>query len=791
MAAEPTGTMGRAAEADNDRTDTDLGRGWRPAAFRPLPGLSGPHRQTVAGRWLRPRGGRWRRERLALADGDFLDLDEPARAPVAPTAVVLLLHGLEGSSASGYMVESARLLSARGLLAVALNFRSRSGEPNRLPRSYHSGETGDVAHVLGLLGERYRRLPIGAIGFSLGGNVLLKYLGERGANLPQGLRAACAISVPFDLAASAERLEQGVGRLYGTFFLRALKRSLRAKAERLPGRVPLAAGVAARTLREFDDAVTAPLHGFRDADDYYARSSCAPLVEKIRLPTLLLQGADDPIVPPSSFPLAAVRRNPRLVAGLTTAGGHLGFVEPGRRARPGFWAEREAVRFLASQLGGRPAAAEGGRAAAGTPRGRAHAGGTSEDAGGQPVPNSGAATPPRPRPGFPSHRASLALAAVALLAPGCAPAAPQEAARPEAGRGLRLVEVARGLESPVHLVSPPGDGRLFVVEQAGRIRILTAEGPLPRPFLEIRERVRSGGERGLLSVAFHPRYPENGTFFVNYTDREGDTRVERFRVGTERDAADPGSGKVVLRVEQPFANHNGGHVFFGPDGFLYVGMGDGGAGGDPRGHGRNPRTLLGAMLRLDVDGGDPYAVPADNPYAGSGEGRGEVWAIGLRNPWRSAFDPEGRYLYVADVGQNRWEEISVVPAGAAGSDFGWNVLEGSQCFRRPRCARENLVLPAVEYGHDDGCSVTGGHVYRGERLPALRGHYFFSDYCAGWLRSFRWREGEVSEYRQWEVERAGQVTSFGEDAAGELYVLTAEGRVLRIEAGPPQETPTR
>ncbi|MFQ5888690.1 MAG: PQQ-dependent sugar dehydrogenase [Gemmatimonadota bacterium] len=375
----------------------------------------------------------------------------------------------------------------------------------------------------------------------------------------------------------------------------------------------------------------------------------------------------------------------------------------------------------------------------------------------------------------------LWLAVLAAVA-ACPRAATQETREPARMSGVRLVEVASGLASPVHLASPPGDARLFVVEQDGRIRIVRDGVVLPRPFLDLSDRVRSGGERGLLSIAFHPSFATNGSFFVNYTDAAGDTRIERYRVSTDPDVADPSSARLILRVEQPFANHNGGHIFFGPDGLLYVGTGDGGGAGDPRGHGQNRNTLLGAMLRLDVDRGDPYAVPQDNPFVSDPSGRDEIWAWGLRNPWRSAFDRETGLLYVADVGQNRWEEISVVPALAAGLNFGWNRVEGSHCFTVPRCSREELILPVLEYGHAEGCSVTGGLVYRGRLARRVVGHYFFSDFCAGWLRSFRYEEGRARDYREWDVGRIGSVTSFGEDGAGELHILTAEGRVVRLES---------
>jgi glucose/arabinose dehydrogenase len=359
--------------------------------------------------------------------------------------------------------------------------------------------------------------------------------------------------------------------------------------------------------------------------------------------------------------------------------------------------------------------------------------------------------------------------------------------RPPAGEGdIRLQQVADGLQSPVFLTAPASDARLFIVEQPGRIRIVQNGTLLPTPFLDITSRVSAGGERGLLSVAFHPRYATNGTFFVNFTDTRGDTRIERFRVGADPNRADPASAELVLTVVQPFSNHNGGLVAFGPDGRLYVGMGDGGGGGDPRETGQDPLQLLGKLLRIDVDGARPYTIPADNPDAGRTDRRPEIWASGLRNPWRFSWDRTAGLLYVADVGQNRLEEINVVPAAQGGVNYGWDEMEGSDCFEPSTgCDRTGKVLPASEYTHSDGCSVTGGYVYRGQDLPSLRGHYFYADYCEGWIRSFRYASGAATEPRSWELENVGNISSFGEDARGELYVIAHGGAVYRIVAAEP------
>ena len=345
--------------------------------------------------------------------------------------------------------------------------------------------------------------------------------------------------------------------------------------------------------------------------------------------------------------------------------------------------------------------------------------------------------------------------------------------------GIRLEEVASGLQSPVYLTAPAGDARLFVVEQPGRIRVVENGTLASTPFLDITDRVLAGGERGLLSMAFHPRYAQNGFFFVYYTDRSGDIRVERFRVSADRGRADAASARTILTVpHRDASNHNGGLVAFGPDGFLYLGTGDGGGGGDPRRNGQNPSSLLGKLLRLDVDGAEPYTIPAGNPFAARSGGRPEVWATGLRNPWRFSWD--AGTLFVADVGQSAWEEVNAVAATAAGVNYGWNTMEGAHCYAASTCDTTGMTLPVLEYGHGEGCSITGGFAYRGSDIPGLRGHFFYSDYCQGWVRSFRLAEGRVADRREWEVGDVGNVTSFGEDSRGELYLLASGGRVLRV-----------
>lgn len=349
-------------------------------------------------------------------------------------------------------------------------------------------------------------------------------------------------------------------------------------------------------------------------------------------------------------------------------------------------------------------------------------------------------------------------------------------------RGLRAVVVTDRVDSPVALATPAGDPRLFVVEQAGRIRIVRDGQVARRPFLDLSSVVSYGGERGLLGLAFHPRYAQNGVFVVNYTDRDGDTRIVRYRVSRDRDSADVTSARELMRIQQPYANHNGGTVAFGPDTMLWIGMGDGGSGGDPRGFAQNMRSHLGKMLRIDIDRGTPYAIPRDNPYRDGRAGLPEIWARGLRNPWKFAFDARDGTLWIADVGQNRWEEIDAVSSRRAGLDFGWNLREGTHGHGLPRPKPPGAIDPVHEYSHADGCSVTGGLVYRGSALPALRGHYLFSDYCSGWLESLRLERGRVVERVRWDVTGLGQVSGFGEDAAGEVHVLDHTGRILRLEA---------
>jgi glucose/arabinose dehydrogenase len=370
--------------------------------------------------------------------------------------------------------------------------------------------------------------------------------------------------------------------------------------------------------------------------------------------------------------------------------------------------------------------------------------------------------------------------AVLLLAAACGRSNPSDGQPPPVpASGLRLVEVASGLSQPLYVTAPAGDPRLFIVEQTGRIRIVSGGTLLPAPFIDLSAKLTSGGERGLLSMAFHPNYAANGYFYVYYTDLRGDTKVERYHVGANPNTADPASAQLVLTVAQPYANHNGGLLLFGPDGYLYVGLGDGGSGGDPQGNGQNPAALLGKILRLDVNGAAPYAIPPNNPFVGQAGKRPEIWITGVRNPWRFSFDRDAGLLYLADVGQNAWEEVNVTLAGTGGLNFGWNLMEATHCYTSG-CSQQGLTLPALEYSHADGCSITGGYVYRGSAIPGLRGHYFYADYCEGWIRSFRWDGSQASDRRSWDLGSIGNVSSFGEDASHELYVTSSSGKVYRF-----------
>ena len=354
---------------------------------------------------------------------------------------------------------------------------------------------------------------------------------------------------------------------------------------------------------------------------------------------------------------------------------------------------------------------------------------------------------------------------------------------------IELQPVATGLVNPVAIThAGDGSGRLFITLQSGKIVIHDGTRILPTPFLDIRPLVLSGGERGLLSVAFHPNYRNDGLFFVNYTNTAGDTVVARYSVSQDPNVADPQSATILLTIMQPYANHNGGQLQFGRDGYLYIGMGDGGSAGDPFNNGQNLGTLLGKILRIDTDGALPYAIPPDNPFVGTEGARGEIWALGLRNPWRFSFYRLTGDLFIADVGQNSWEEVDYQPAGSPGGEnYGWRLMEGKHCYNpSSNCNTGALTLPIIEYAHGPndsvGCAITGGYRYRGTKNPALREIYFYGDLCTGriWGASQQagggWTTTEL-------LDTSLSITTFGEDEAGEIYVAhysSSAGAIYRI-----------
>lgn len=380
-----------------------------------------------------------------------------------------------------------------------------------------------------------------------------------------------------------------------------------------------------------------------------------------------------------------------------------------------------------------------------------------------------------------------ALVAAAAVTAGCADAAPDAPATAppgaeggtatEAARapGVRLRPVVTGLGDALFVTAAPGQaGRLYVVQQSGRI-LVVRNGRLQRaPFLDVRSRISSGGERGLLGLAFDPGYAKNRRFYVNYTDPAGDTRVVRFTAGPNA-ARTAATARVILTQKQPYANHNGGMLAFGRDRMLYVGLGDGGSGGDPENRAQDLGTLLGKILRIDPNpaGGGGYAVPASNPFVRTAGARGEIWAYGLRNPWRFSFDRANGDLWIGDVGQNAVEEIDRAPAGRGGLNFGWNAFEGPRRFGGALRPGSRATPPVASYTHAKGQSVTGGYVYRGRTVPALRGRYVYADFGSGRVWSMRAgpRPGGVREETGRLGVKLGGVTSFGEDSAGELYVI--------------------
>jgi glucose/arabinose dehydrogenase len=367
--------------------------------------------------------------------------------------------------------------------------------------------------------------------------------------------------------------------------------------------------------------------------------------------------------------------------------------------------------------------------------------------------------------------------ALALALAGCGGGSGGD--HPASSLRLEPVGGALGLNAPLFAGAPPGDtARLFVVEKGGVIKIidLATRQVLPTPFLTVT--VNAAGEGGLLGLAFHPNYGSNGFFYVNMINSSGDTEIRRYQVSSDPNVANPASAMLVILIDQPPpTNHKAGWLGFGQDGFLYAALGDGGDGGA---NAQNLNSLLGKILRLDVNSASPYAIPAGNPFAD------EIWSLGLRNPFRASFDRATGDLYIADVGETRQEEVNVVSfQTGAGANFGWNTMEGSLCFPPgSTCDPANFRLPVLEYDHSQGCSITGGYVYRGNAIPSLRGTYFYGDFCTGFVRSFRLVKGSATEQIDWFALRppasAGGISSFGEDASGELYIVTIGGGLFRI-----------
>ncbi len=345
---------------------------------------------------------------------------------------------------------------------------------------------------------------------------------------------------------------------------------------------------------------------------------------------------------------------------------------------------------------------------------------------------------------------------------------------------LRLTRLTGGVSLPTD-IQHAGDGsnRLFIVQQGGLIRIFRDGALRPQPFLDITAKTRGGGERGLLGLAFPPDYQRKQYFYVNYTDLAGHTVIARYRTSSNRDVADPASEAILIPINQPFANHNGGQLRFGRDGFLYIGMGDCGSAGDPQNNGQNRMALLGKMLRVDVESDlAEVRTPPGNPFANNSAYHPHIWALGLRNPWRYSFDRATGDLWIADVGQNRAEEVNFQPASSRGGEnYGWVLMEGLQCFRAG-CSMAGLTLPILEYGRGDGCSVTGGHIYRGTRSPGLRGTYLYGDFCSGSIWGVR-REGQ--EWVNRLLLASGlPISTFGEDEAGEIYLGDYSGAVHHV-----------
>ncbi|MCK5656491.1 MAG: PQQ-dependent sugar dehydrogenase [Deltaproteobacteria bacterium] len=350
---------------------------------------------------------------------------------------------------------------------------------------------------------------------------------------------------------------------------------------------------------------------------------------------------------------------------------------------------------------------------------------------------------------------------------------------------IKAEPVVTGLSSPVDIThAGDGSGRLFITLQGGRVVIFDGVQILSPPFLDINSLVSSGGERGLLGAAFHPNYVGNGFFYVSYTDTAGDSVIARYSVSLDPNRADPTSGVILLTIPQPFSNHNGGQLHFGPDGYLYIGIGDGGSGGDPQNNGQDLGTLLGKILRIDVDSGFPFTVPPDNPFVGVVGAREEIWSFGLRNPWRFSFDRLTGDMFIGDVGQNSWEEVDFQPANSTGGEnYGWRLMEGNSCFNPAiNCNNGTLTLPILVYDHSVGCSVTGGYLYRGSKNPNLNGLYLYGDFCSGLIWGAQ-EDGLGGWNTTVLLDTNFSISTFGEDESGEIYfahLSATDGTIYQV-----------
>lgn len=355
--------------------------------------------------------------------------------------------------------------------------------------------------------------------------------------------------------------------------------------------------------------------------------------------------------------------------------------------------------------------------------------------------------------------------------------------------GLTATLLASDLAPLTQAIAPVGDDRVFAVAKPGQILIIRDGEVLSQPFIDISDDVRSeGNEQGLLTLAFHPDFAVNGRVFVTYTDLEGDLQLVEYRVSDDDpDRIDPTTARVVLEVPQPHQYHQSGAIVFGPDGYLWMSLGDGGGQQDTYGNGQDPSTIKATIVRLDIDAAEPYAIPPDNPFLdddGDPPARPEVWAYGLRNPWRIDIDVETDLIYIADVGQEGAEEVNIVPVAEGGLNFGWPITEGSSCLAEDPCDPSEFVLPEFEFGRNGSCAIIGGPVYRGAAIPELHGEYFFADYCIGWIRSFSFDPATgVSDIRDWEpdIGRLGNITSLSTDGQGEILVSNLNGEVWRLE----------